>query len=129
MFTSINLRTEECTCRGTKLGDEEITRDIPNVGENALNALSGYIDGINYGVGHGITATITPVIDSSSAITGLNALNSFFGTRPIDVAGNLEAQIQNGFESSLLHVDKGDVATALKMFSTIFEYSSVFIWM
>ena len=85
-----------------------------DVGENALNALSGYIDGINYGVGHGITATITPVIDSSSAITGLNALNSFFGTRPIDVAGNLEAQIQNGFESSLLHVDNGDVVNAIE---------------
>ena len=85
-----------------------------DVGENALNALSGYIDGINYGVGNGITATITPVIDSSSAITGFNALNSFFGTRPIDVAGNLEAQIQNGFESSLLHVDNGDVVNAIE---------------
>ncbi len=39
LFTSINLRTEECTCRSTKLGDEEITRDIPNVGESALKNL------------------------------------------------------------------------------------------
>ncbi len=30
-FTSIVLKTEDCVSRQTKLGDEEITRDIPNV--------------------------------------------------------------------------------------------------
>ena len=39
LFTSINLRVEELKCRSTKLGDEEITRDIPNVGEDALKNL------------------------------------------------------------------------------------------
>lgn len=39
IFTSINLRVEEIKCRGTKLGDEEITRDIPNIGEDALKNL------------------------------------------------------------------------------------------
>lgn len=39
LYTSINLREEEIKCRSTKLGDEEITRDIPNVGESALKNL------------------------------------------------------------------------------------------
>lgn len=39
LYTSINLRVEEVECRSTKLGDEEITRDIPNVGESALKNL------------------------------------------------------------------------------------------
>lgn len=38
-FTSIALKTEECYERSTKLGDEEITRDIPNVSEEMLRNL------------------------------------------------------------------------------------------
>ena len=38
-FTSIGLKVEECAARQTKLGDEEITRDIPNVGEDMLKNL------------------------------------------------------------------------------------------
>ena len=38
-FTSIALKTEECAARSTKLGDEEITRDIPNVSEEMLRNL------------------------------------------------------------------------------------------
>jgi DNA-directed RNA polymerase subunit beta len=35
-FTSIALHLKECKARTTKLGDEEITRDIPNLSEDAL---------------------------------------------------------------------------------------------
>jgi len=35
-FTSIHIEKYECEARDTKLGPEEITRDIPNVGEEAL---------------------------------------------------------------------------------------------
>src|SRR6185436_511138 len=35
-FTSIHVEKYECEARDTKLGPEEITRDIPNVGEEAL---------------------------------------------------------------------------------------------
>ena len=38
-FTSIALKTEECAARSTKLGEEEITRDIPNVSEEMLRNL------------------------------------------------------------------------------------------
>ena len=43
-FTSIALTTEECSVRSTKLGDEEITRDIPNAPEELLRNLDA--DGI-----------------------------------------------------------------------------------
>ena len=38
-FTSIHIQELVCTARETKLGSEEITADIPNVGENALSKL------------------------------------------------------------------------------------------
>ena len=34
-FTSVHIEEFECVARDTKLGKEEITRDIPNVGEDA----------------------------------------------------------------------------------------------
>ncbi len=39
VFTSIHIEEYECEARDTKLGPEEITRDIPNVGEDALRDL------------------------------------------------------------------------------------------
>jgi DNA-directed RNA polymerase subunit beta len=38
-FTSVHIEEFECVARDTKLGPEEITRDIPNVGEEALKDL------------------------------------------------------------------------------------------
>ncbi len=38
-FTSIHVEEYECDARDTKLGPEEITRDIPGVGEDALKYL------------------------------------------------------------------------------------------
>ena len=38
-FTSIHIEEHEIECRETKLGPEEFTRDIPNVGEDALKDL------------------------------------------------------------------------------------------
>ncbi len=39
VFTSIHIEEHECDSRDTKLGPEEITRDIPGVGEDALKYL------------------------------------------------------------------------------------------
>jgi DNA-directed RNA polymerase subunit beta len=39
LFTSVHIEEFECIARDTKLGAEEITRDIPNVGEEALRDL------------------------------------------------------------------------------------------
>ena len=39
VLTSLHIEKHECEARDTKLGPEEITRDIPNVGDNALKDL------------------------------------------------------------------------------------------
>jgi DNA-directed RNA polymerase subunit beta len=39
VYTSIHIEEFECVARDTKLGKEEITKDIPNVGEEALKDL------------------------------------------------------------------------------------------
>ena len=39
VYTSIHIEEYDCECRDTKLGPEEITRDIPNVGEDSLKDL------------------------------------------------------------------------------------------
>jgi DNA-directed RNA polymerase subunit beta len=42
LFTSIHIEEYELQIRDTKLGPEEITRDLPNVGEEALRNLDAY---------------------------------------------------------------------------------------
>jgi DNA-directed RNA polymerase subunit beta len=62
-FTSIHIEEFECVARDTKLGPEEITRDIPNVGEEALKDLdeSGIIRiGAEVGPGDILVGKITP---------------------------------------------------------------------
>ena len=39
VYTSIHIEEYDCECRDTKLGPEEITRDIPNVGDDVLKDL------------------------------------------------------------------------------------------
>ncbi len=42
VYTSIHIEEYECESRDTKLGPEEITREIPNVGDDALKDLDEY---------------------------------------------------------------------------------------
>lgn len=62
-FTSVHIEEFECIARDTKLGKEEITRDIPNVGEEALKDLddSGIIRiGAEVKPGDVLVGKITP---------------------------------------------------------------------
>ncbi len=62
-FTSVHIFEYECVARETKLGKEEITRDIPNVSEEALMDLddSGIIRiGAEVGPGNILVGKITP---------------------------------------------------------------------
>jgi len=62
-FTSIHIEEFECVARDTKLGKEDITRDIPNVGEEALKDLdeSGIIRiGAEVQPGHILVGKVTP---------------------------------------------------------------------
>ena len=62
-FTSVHIEKHEIEARDTKLGPEEITRDIPNVGEDALRNLDEngiiYI-GADVGPGDILVGKITP---------------------------------------------------------------------
>ena len=63
VFTSVHIEEFECIARDTKLGREEITRDIPNVGEEALKDLdeSGIIRiGAEVRAGDVLVGKITP---------------------------------------------------------------------
>ncbi|MFC1864003.1 DNA-directed RNA polymerase subunit beta, partial [Thermodesulfobacteriota bacterium] len=63
IYTSIHIEEFEVVSRDTKLGKEEITRDIPNVGEEALSDLdeSGIIKvGAEITVGDILVGKITP---------------------------------------------------------------------
>ena len=40
VYTSVHIEEYECEARDTKLGDEEITRDVPGVGDDALKDLN-----------------------------------------------------------------------------------------
>ena len=62
-YTSIHLEEYELDARDTKLGPEEITRDIPNVGEDALKDLDerGIIRiGAEVGAGDILVGKVTP---------------------------------------------------------------------
>ncbi len=63
LFTSIHIEKHEVEARDTKLGPEEITRDIPNVGEEGLRNLDErgiiYI-GAEVGAGDILVGKITP---------------------------------------------------------------------
>src|SRR5688572_14077836 len=63
VFTSVHIEEFECVARDTKLGKEEITRDIPNVGEEALADLddSGIVRvGAEVKAGDILVGKITP---------------------------------------------------------------------
>ena len=63
VFTSVHIEEYELEARDTKLGPEEITRDIPNVGEDALKDLDerGIIRvGAEVGAGDILVGKVTP---------------------------------------------------------------------
>jgi DNA-directed RNA polymerase subunit beta len=63
VYTSVHIEEHECVARDTKLGKEEITRDIPNVGEEALADLdeSGIVRvGAEVKAGDILVGKITP---------------------------------------------------------------------
>ncbi|VUG08871.1 DNA-directed RNA polymerase subunit beta [Paenibacillus polymyxa] len=63
VYTSIHIEEYESEARDTKLGPEEITRDIPNVGEEALRNLDerGIIRiGAEIGAGDILVGKVTP---------------------------------------------------------------------
>ncbi len=86
-FTSIHIEEFECVARDTKLGREEITRDIPNVSEEALKDLdSGGIVRIGAEVKTGdiLVGKITPKGETQLSPEE-KLLRAIFGEKAADV--------------------------------------------
>jgi DNA-directed RNA polymerase subunit beta len=87
IFTSIHIDEFEVVARDTKLGPEEITRDIPNLGEEALRnlALDGVIRvGAEVKPGDILVGKITPKSETELAPEE-RLLRAIFGEKAADV--------------------------------------------
>jgi DNA-directed RNA polymerase subunit beta len=87
VYTSIHVEEFECGARDTKLGPEEITRDIPNVGEEALANLDhGGVVRIGAEVKPGdiLVGKITPKSETELAPEE-RLLRAIFGEKAADV--------------------------------------------
>ena len=86
-FTSIHIERHEMEARETKLGPEEITRDIPNVGENNLRDLDerGIIRiGADVGPGDILVGKVTPKGETELTAEE-KLLRAIFGEKSRDV--------------------------------------------
>ncbi|MCH9011260.1 MAG: DNA-directed RNA polymerase subunit beta, partial [Chloroflexi bacterium] len=86
-FTSIHIEKHEVEARDTKLGPEEITRDIPNVGEDSLRDLDedGIIRvGAEIGPGDILVGKITPKGETELSAEE-KLLRAIFGEKARDV--------------------------------------------
>ena len=77
VFTSIHVEEYECDARDTKLGPEEITRDIPGVGDDALKYLDerGIITvGAEVRAGDILVGKVTPKGETDLTAESISAL-------------------------------------------------------
>ena len=87
VYTSLHIEEFECGARDTKLGPEEITRDIPNVGEEALKNLGhdGVVCvGAEVKPGDILVGKITPKNETELAPEE-RLLRAIFGEKAADV--------------------------------------------
>ncbi|MBC6407087.1 MAG: DNA-directed RNA polymerase subunit beta [Rhodobacteraceae bacterium] len=105
VFTSVHIKEFEVTARDTKLGPEEITRDVPNVGEGALRNLDEagiiYI-GANVEPGDILVGKVTPRGESPMTPEE-KLLRAIFGEKAADV------------RDSSLRVKPGDFGTVVEV--------------
>ncbi len=90
VFTSVHIEEYEIECRDTKLGPEEITRDIPNVGDDALKDLdeNGIIRiGAEVGPGDILVGKVTPKGEAELTAEE-RLLRAIFGEKAREVRDN-----------------------------------------
>ncbi|PTY38368.1 DNA-directed RNA polymerase subunit beta [Saccharospirillum sp. MSK14-1] len=104
-FTSIHIQELTCIARDTKLGAEEITADIPNVGEAALNKLdeSGIVYiGAEVGPGDILVGKVTP--KSETQLTPEEKLlRAIFGEKASDVK-DTSLRVKGGTTGTVIDV-------------------------
>ncbi|MDD4736765.1 MAG: DNA-directed RNA polymerase subunit beta, partial [Kiritimatiellae bacterium] len=105
VYTSIHIEEFECGARDTKLGPEEITRDIPNVGEEALKNLDhGGVVRIGAEVHPGdiLVGKITPKSETELAPEE-RLLRAIFGEKAADVR-DTSLTVPSGTEGIVMDV-------------------------
>ena len=105
VYTSIHIEEYETEARDTKLGPEEITRDIPNVGDDALKDLDdrGIIRiGAEVKAGDILVGKVSP--KGESALTAEERLlRAIFGTKAHDVR-DTSLKMPHGAEGRVIDV-------------------------
>jgi len=102
-YTSIHIEELECVARDTKLGKEEITRDIPNVGEEALKDLddSGIIRiGAEVNPGDILVGKVTPKGETQLSPEE-KLLRAIFGEKAGDVR-DTSLRVPHGIEGIVI---------------------------
>ena len=123
VFTSVHIEEFECIARDTKLGKEEITRDIPNVGEEALKDLdeSGIIRiGAEVKPGDILVGKITPKGETQLSPEE-KLLRAIFGEKAGDVRDS-SLRVPPGVSGTVINakvfsrkgVEKDDRAKAIE---------------
>jgi DNA-directed RNA polymerase subunit beta len=123
VYTSIHIEEFECVARDTKLGKEEITRDIPNVGEEALKDLdeSGIIRiGAEVKPGDILVGKITPKGETQLSPEE-KLLRAIFGEKAGDVRDS-SLRVPPGVSGTVINakvfsrkgVDKDERAKAIE---------------
>ncbi len=105
IFTSIHIEEFECVSRDTKLGPEEITRDIPNVGDEALIDLdeSGIIRiGAEVKPGNILVGKITPKGETQLSPEE-KLLRAIFGEKAGEVR-DTSLRVPPGVEGTVINV-------------------------
>ncbi len=104
-YTSIHIEELECTARDTKLGKEEITRDIPNVSEEALKNLdeSGIVRiGAEVHPGDILVGKITPKGETQLSPEE-KLLRAIFGEKAGDVR-DTSLRVPPGISGTVINV-------------------------
>jgi len=105
IYTSIHIEEFECVSRDTKLGPEEITRDIPNVGDEALTDLddSGIIRiGAEVNPGDILVGKITPKGETQLSPEE-KLLRAIFGEKAGEVR-DTSLRVPPGVEGTIINV-------------------------
>ena len=104
-FTTIHIEELNCVARDTKLGSEEITADIPNVGESALARLdeSGIVHiGAEVGPGDILVGKVTPK-GETQLTPEEKLLRAIFGEKASDVK-DTSLRVPSGMHGTVIDV-------------------------
>jgi DNA-directed RNA polymerase subunit beta len=107
IFTSVHIKEFQVDVRETKLGPEKITRDIPNIGEKALDQLDeeGIIRvGAKVKSGSILVGKVTPKSETETT-PEFKLLNSIFGEKAKEVR-DTSLRIPHGTEGTVIDVQR-----------------------